>query len=386
MTITGLPRMFRRRHFFASLSFLAAGTVLLGLAAVGSPARAETITTASLLDEMTDLAGHGGVPQPAPTPASSSRPTTARRSRPQENWFANGDCGQYLRVEDRAGRKEHVMMDAAGPGAIVRIWSANPAGTLRIYLDGAEQPVVEAPMSEVLGRQAARLAAAHRRRIQQRLEPLLPDSLRQELQGHQRPGRLLLPRELPHLREPARQVESFRPDQIQTLARAHRTAGGAPGRAARQPTRNSAAPRSPFQEELPAGGTLRQEFTGPKAFTRAVVRLDAKDRDAALRGIVLRVTFDGEPCVEAPLGDFFGSAPGINAFAALPLGMTEDGEMYCHWFMPFKESAVLELVNTTQADGERRRRIRLEGLHVDRPLHALPRQVARRSSTCPRGP
>jgi len=43
------------------------------------------------------------------------------------------------------------MMDAAGPGAIVRIWSANPAGTLRIYLDGAEQPVIESPMSEVLG-------------------------------------------------------------------------------------------------------------------------------------------------------------------------------------------------------------------------------------------
>ena len=43
------------------------------------------------------------------------------------------------------------MMDAAGPGAIVRIWSANPAGTLRIYLDGAEQPALEAPMTDLLG-------------------------------------------------------------------------------------------------------------------------------------------------------------------------------------------------------------------------------------------
>ncbi len=43
------------------------------------------------------------------------------------------------------------MMDAAGPGAIVRIWSANPAGTIRIYLDGAAQPVIEAPMSTLLG-------------------------------------------------------------------------------------------------------------------------------------------------------------------------------------------------------------------------------------------
>ena len=43
------------------------------------------------------------------------------------------------------------MMDAAGPGAVVRIWSANPAGTLRIYLDKAEEPVIEAPMTDLLG-------------------------------------------------------------------------------------------------------------------------------------------------------------------------------------------------------------------------------------------
>ena len=28
------------------------------------------------------------------------------------------------------------MMKAEGPGALVRIWSANPVGTLRIYVDG----------------------------------------------------------------------------------------------------------------------------------------------------------------------------------------------------------------------------------------------------------
>ena len=43
------------------------------------------------------------------------------------------------------------MMDAAGPGAIVRIWSANPAGTLRIYLDDAKKPTVETTMSDLLG-------------------------------------------------------------------------------------------------------------------------------------------------------------------------------------------------------------------------------------------
>jgi hypothetical protein len=78
------------------------------------------------------------------------------------------------------------------------------------------------------------------------------------------------------------------------------------------------------------------------------VRLKAGNREAALRGIILKISFDGETAVESPLGDFFGTAPGINPYASLPLGMTPEGEMYCHWFMPFKELALIELVNHSQ--------------------------------------
>ena len=43
------------------------------------------------------------------------------------------------------------MMDTDGPGAIVRIWSANPEGTLRVYIDGADKPVIEADEEGPLG-------------------------------------------------------------------------------------------------------------------------------------------------------------------------------------------------------------------------------------------
>ena len=52
-------------------------------------------------------------------------------------WGANGDAGQYLRVEPNG---EAVMMDIDGPGVIYRIWSANPMGKIRLYLDGAQTP------------------------------------------------------------------------------------------------------------------------------------------------------------------------------------------------------------------------------------------------------
>src|SRR5207249_7003270 len=39
-----------------------------------------------------------------------------------------------------------------GPGCVVRLWSPKPqdAGNIRIYLDGADEPVIEAPMEALL--------------------------------------------------------------------------------------------------------------------------------------------------------------------------------------------------------------------------------------------
>jgi hypothetical protein len=57
------------------------------------------------------------------------------------------------------------------------------------------------------------------------------------------------------------------------------------------------------------------------------------------------MTFDGDQTVAVPLGDFFGAAPGINPYDSLPLGVEEDGAMWSHWFMPFDQSAEIELHN-----------------------------------------
>ena len=71
-----------------------------------------------------------------------------------------------------------------------------------------------------------------------------------------------------------------------------------------------------------------------------------------------------------PLGDFFGTAPGINKYKSLPVGMTEDG-FYCYWYMPFEKSALLELTN----DGDRQRTVTFTITHtpVSRPIKELGR-------------
>jgi hypothetical protein len=49
--------------------------------------------------------------------------------------------------------------------------------------------------------------------------------------------------------------------------------------------------------------------------------------------------------VEAPLGDFFGAAPGINPFKSVPFSVEADGSMTCRFWMPFQRSARIAVEN-----------------------------------------
>jgi hypothetical protein len=49
------------------------------------------------------------------------------------------DHGNYLRQDG----DEYVLADMQGPGVVTRIWSANPQGVLKVYIDGSTTPVLE---------------------------------------------------------------------------------------------------------------------------------------------------------------------------------------------------------------------------------------------------
>ena len=94
------------------------------------------VTFSSLLDEMADAEALSRVPSPfyrIRQWSSSDRMSV----RPGEDaWFANSDWENYLSTNGQ----ERVMVDAKGPGALVRIWCAGRGwldGRIRIYLDGS---------------------------------------------------------------------------------------------------------------------------------------------------------------------------------------------------------------------------------------------------------
>ncbi len=344
----------RRGHAKSPTAFLStalAAAFLVGVASSSFGAESAAISTSSLIDEMTDLAGMAEFPKPSYTckqfssydqkSKSPANPTT-------EDWFANGDFAQYQRVEDRSGRKEYVMMDAAGPGAVVRIWSANPAGTIRIYLDGEEKPVIETPMTDLLGGKFAGLPRPIGGEYSKGWNLYFPIPYSRSCKITSDEGKFYY-----HVNyrtyEPGTKVATFSAAQINGLAD---RIGKLKQRLdnARGDAEDHGGQAQQFDLTLEPGKTLSQEFSGPMAFSRTLLRVKAANRESALRGVIVKVSFDGEKCVEAPLGDVFGTGPGHNKFSTLPLGMTSDDEMYCNWFMPFKESAVIELVNHTDQE------------------------------------
>jgi hypothetical protein len=79
-----------------------------------------TISVKTLLDELTDAATVAKWPQPVFTEKQASSYDRKSVAADKPGWFANGDANQFSRQEEKNGRTGFVMMDAAGPGAVVR--------------------------------------------------------------------------------------------------------------------------------------------------------------------------------------------------------------------------------------------------------------------------
>lgn len=99
---------------------------------------------------------------------------------------------------------------------------------------------------------------------------------------------------------------------------------------------------------IPPGATLTiAELQGPGCITHLWFTHLYIGR-AGLRKLVLRAWFDGAetPCIEAPLGDFFGLGHAQTyAYGAQPLAVGTHGGLNSFWRMPFARSARLTVTN-----------------------------------------
>ena len=139
------------------------------------------ISLKTLLHEMTDRSVLARWPENAYTCKQfSSYDRSSHNMTDKRAWFGNFDQGQFIRQEENGGRTEYVMMDAEGPGAIVRFWMTfsginRGQGTLRIYIDNEEKPVIEGNVRDILSGQVL---------CGEPLSTSVPDEAPMEERGH----------------------------------------------------------------------------------------------------------------------------------------------------------------------------------------------------------
>lgn len=346
---------------------LLAAAILLSASACS----ATTLTYVDLVNRLIDLESLAVLPVPGEKTEQASSYDRASRydeaSGKYYNWDANGDGNGHIRMEGN----QTVMAEIPGPGVIWRIWSARAGeGHIRIYLDGAEQPAVDLPFSGYFNRQN---------------EPFTYPGLVYEAASgmnsyvpipFQKSCRIVADPDwgvyyhFTYTRFPeGTQLPTFRRElglkEKLALARVSdflQNAGGrdpAGVRAGQQTLRLPLAIR-------PGETSTIADLPGPRAITAIRLRLpdlSPTDERDVLRSAVLRIRWDGEkePSVWVPLGDFFGTAPGINEYRSLPLGATRD-ELYSLWYMPFASRAQVEILN------ESRQSLRGEILITHAPL------------------
>ncbi len=278
------------------------------------------------------------------------------------DWNANGDGTGFLRQEN--GRL--VLAEMSGPGCIWRIWSAQPqSGAVRLILDG--KVVVDMPFTNFFTGQHAPFDFPNLAYTAARGYNLyLPIPYRRScvVLAETNWGRFyhftyttFAPgTEVPTFEAPLPAVwrDALR-DADRRLGTALEAVPPPPPEAIHGETADLALPGRALR--LAHIRTARRIVH----FEMTIAARDREDQIAAHRELVLRMRWDGEtqPAVECPVGDFFGSAPGINPFRTWPTAM-ENERLVSRWPMPFASEAIIEVAN----EGGEPRPVRMRLAHV----------------------
>ncbi len=303
-----------------------------------------TVDVRTLLTEMVDLRrlARPACPRFTTHLASSRDPRSVieRKDDPDDGWtgwFANRDWGNYLRAEPIDGRTEQVMLDVAGPGAIVRMWTANGAGgTVRVYVDGALEPSIAADFHALLGGGVAPFGApfSEVNSVGRNLDFPIPfrEHVKVTLEGD---TGVYFYQLFYRLYEPGTDVTSFSPQAIPGEVMA----------CVGEILRGTAVlpPADVVAVESEGEALALDAAEGGSEITELVLAPSHLDA-ATLRDTLISLSFDGEETVRVPLGDFFGAGPGFLPHRTSPLEVTLAGAFVSRFVMPFREHAAVRVI------------------------------------------
>ena len=324
------------------------------------------ITTGSLYQEMIDLRGLTLFPAPAYRTVQFSSYDRRSNLPGGPGWFANSDgfggepipaFEAVLRAPGADSVGEYLMADVEGPGALVRLWTAAIDGTVQLWLDGEPQPLFAGSADDFFRKPLdafAETAGLDRVRLQRTLYQRDAAYAPMPFARH---FRLVWTGNLSHIHfyhleirqyAPGTSVTTFTPADLATYRETiNRVTAALANPDADLPESVGGDARTIAVTLRPGEAQDALLLDGPGALDRLELKAGAPDVDRALRQTVLRIYFDGYPeaQVEAPVGDFFGAAPGINPYQSLPFTVRPDGTMITRFVMPFERSVRVRLEN-----------------------------------------
>lgn len=271
----------------------------------------------------------------------------------------NHDWSNYLRVEGN----EAVLMDADGPGVIVRIWTADPQhGLLRIYLDDAREPTIVAPFDRLFeqlplsfgigGESPENYARSAAEGLAMGRTSYCPIPFRQRCRITIEPEDDYLYYQVNWRRlPPDSSVETFVPN----AAPSPHAAAAAELWSRWDQGADLDAFRTEEQTLELAAGETRTFFSaaGAGAIRRLTVQMPAQADPRVAQHLAENLwligSFDDDetrdPSVRAPIGPFFLDYGHARKARSFLLGDRGDGVWYCRFAMPHTQRATFQLVN-----------------------------------------
>lgn len=318
------------------------------------------VTIETLLQEMSDREHLSYFPEQKFTLKQASSYNRESVAKEQQGWYANSDMSHFIRLESNNNRREFVMFDQEGPGAIVRWWMTfwrAENGILRVYLDNDSIPEIEGAPFDVISGQM--LAEAPFSRVSSDESPV-----------NERGHNLYVP--IPYAKhckityecdslvakdnhffpdvfynicyreyEEETKVKTFSTDRLQKAKQEFDKtkqillADFSSGRKIKK-----------FDKEVLPGDSL-VFLVNEKNVAVSYLALDitSNNQEQSLRSTVMSAIFDGQQTIWVPVGEFFGTGYKMFPHKTWVNATTKEGRMQSSWEMPFREKCRLTYFN-----------------------------------------
>lgn len=326
-------------------------------------AQGQVVTTSTLIDELIDLQKLSEYPNPGFHSVQYSSYDRRSISPDKPGWFGNDDgfggepipgFAEVLKKPDTKGIGEYLICDVKGPGAIVRLWTAQIAGDLTVWLDQEKEPVY-------IGLAEPFFLHTYEALLKEQARTDWTGSINQNMASYfpipfSKGCRMVWKGNLSDLHfyhvqlrlyDAGTRVKTFTVKDIQENQKklSHAAAILAEPYKYLDTVLFDASYETIWLK--PGEKKVVKSVTGSRGIKRLAAFIAAQDMEKALKQTVLEIRFDGAPWgqVQSPLGDFFGAAPGINPYESLPFTVLDDGRMICRYFMPFRDSVQVIMEN-----------------------------------------